>query len=124
MITYYKIKSAGFGGYLKGFTTPFALFTPFNILSEIGTPVSMAFRHFGNVVSGTVIGTLIYAALAAASTALLGWLPGVLGSIPFLQVGIPAVLSIYFDLFSSCMQAFIFAMLTMLYISGACETDN
>ena len=124
MITYYKIKSAGFGGYLKSFTTPFALFTPFNILSEIGTPVSMAFRHFGNVVSGTVIGTLIYAALAALSTALLGWLPGVLGEIPFLQVGIPAVLSIYFDLFSSCMQAFIFAMLTMLYISAACETDN
>jgi len=124
MITYYKIKSAGFGGYLKSFTTPFALFTPFNILSEIGTPVSMAFRHFGNVVSGTVIGTLIYAALASLSNALLGWLPGVLGKIPFLQVGIPGVLSIYFDLFSSCMQAFIFAMLTMLYISAACETDN
>ncbi len=123
MITYYKIKSSGFLGYLKGFTTPFALFTPFNILSEIGTPVSMTFRHFGNVVSGTVISALVYAALASLSTLLLGWLPGILGEIPFLQVGIPAVLSIYFDLFSSCMQAFIFAMLTMLYISGAAESD-
>ncbi len=124
MITYYKIKTSGFFGYLKGFTTPFALFTPFNVLSEIGTPVSMAFRHFGNVVSGTVISALVYAALASLSTALLGWLPGVLGKIPFLQVGLPAVLSIYFDLFSSCMQAFIFAMLTMLYISAAAETDS
>lgn len=124
MITYYKIKSSGFLGYLKGYTEPFALFTPFNILSELGTPVSMAFRHFGNVVSGTVISTLVYAALAAASTALLGWLPGFLGNIPFLQVGIPAILSIYFDLFSSCMQAFIFAMLTMLYISGAVGDEN
>lgn len=124
MITFYKIKSGGFGGYLKGFTEPFALFTPFNVLSELGTPVSMAFRHFGNVVSGTVISTLIYSALAAASTALLGWLPGILGKIPFLQVGIPAILSIYFDLFSSCMQAFIFAMLTMLYISGAAGDEN
>ena len=124
MITYFKIRTNGFGGYLKGYTEPFALFTPFNVLSELGTPVSMAFRHFGNVVSGTVISALVYAALAAASTALLGWLPGVLGKIPFLQVGIPAVLSIYFDLFSSCMQAFIFAMLTMLYISSAASTDE
>ncbi|MBR5252511.1 MAG: F0F1 ATP synthase subunit A [Clostridia bacterium] len=124
LITYYKIKSNGFGGYLKGYTEPFALFTPFNILSEIGTPVSMTFRHFGNVVSGTVISALVYAALAAASTALLGWLPGVIGKIPFLQLGLPAVLSIYFDLFSSCMQAFIFAMLTMLYIAGACGDET
>lgn len=124
MITYYKIKSSGIGGYLKGFTEPFALFTPFNILSELGTPVSMAFRHFGNIVSGTVISTLVYAALAAASNALFRWLPGILGKIPFLQVGIPAILSIYFDLFSSCMQAFIFAMLTMLYIGSAAGDER
>lgn len=123
MITFYKIRTNGFIGYLKGYTEPFALFTPFNILSELGTPVSMAFRHFGNVVSGTVISTLVYAALAAASTAILGWLPGFLGDIPFLQVGIPAILSIYFDVFSSCMQAFIFAMLTMLYIGGAASKE-
>ncbi|MBE6542531.1 MAG: F0F1 ATP synthase subunit A [Ruminococcaceae bacterium] len=123
MITFFKIKTNGFLGYLKGYTEPFALFTPFNILSELGTPVSMAFRHFGNVVSGTVISALVYSALAALSTVLLGWLPGFLGEIPFLQVGIPAILSIYFDVFSSCMQAFIFAMLTMLYIGGAASKE-
>ena len=124
LITYYKIKTNGFLGYLKGYTEPFALFTPFNVLSELGTPVSMAFRHFGNVVSGTVISALVYAALAGLSTVLLGWLPGILGKIPFLQIGVPAVLSVYFDVFSSCMQAFIFAMLTMLYIGGAASTDD
>ncbi len=124
LITFYKIKSNGFGGYLKGYTKPFALFTPFNILSELGTPVSMTFRHFGNIVSGVVISTLIHAALAALSSAVFGWLPGVFGKIPYLQVGIPAVLSIYFDVFTSCMQAFIFAMLTMLYIAGAANTDE
>ena len=100
------------------------VFTPFNILGEIATPVSMAFRHFGNVVSGTVISALVYAALAGASSLLFGWLPGLLGTIPWLQVGIPAVLSIYFDLFSSCIQAFIFAMLTMLYIANAAESEE
>lgn len=123
IITFTKIKTSGFLGYLKGYTEPFALFTPFNVLSELGTPVSMTFRHFGNVVSGTVISTLVYAALASASTLLFGWLPGFLGKIPYLQVGIPAVLSIYFDLFSSCLQAFIFSMLTMLYISNAAAED-
>ena len=124
MITFFKIKTNGFLGYLKGFTEPFAMFTPFNILSEIGTPVSMTFRHFGNVLSGSVISALLYAGLAGLSTALLGWLPGFLGEIPFFQIGIPAILSIYFDIFSSAMQAFIFAMLTMLYVSGAASTEE
>lgn len=123
LITFYKIKTNGFGGYLKGFTQPIFVLTPFNILSEVATPISMTFRHFGNIVSGIVISTLVYAALAAASNALFSWLPGVLGSIPFLQVGIPAVLSIYFDVFSSLMQAFIFSMLTMLYIANAASKD-
>lgn len=124
LITFYKIKTGGFGGYLKGFTEPIFVLTPFNILSEIATPISMTFRHFGNIISGTVISTLVYAALAGASNLLLGWLPGIFGKIPFLQVGIPAVLSIYFDVFSSLMQAFIFSMLTMLYIANAAKGDE
>ncbi|WP_432626471.1 F0F1 ATP synthase subunit A [Brotaphodocola sp.] len=125
MITANKIKAGGFLGYLKGFTTPIAVMTPFNILSELATPVSMACRHFGNILSGVVINGLIYAALALASSALLGWLPGalgqILGSIPILDVGIPAILSVYFDWFSGAMQAFIFSMLTIMYIANAAE---
>ena len=170
LITYTKIKTGGVGGYLKGFTEPIPVLTPFNILSELATPISMAFRHFGNVVSGSGISALVYAALAAGSTALIrlfsgtiliaalalllglallragikehkmlkkipggiitalgalgvaGYL-GVMLDIPVLQVGIPAVLSIYFDLFSSAMQAYIFCMLTTLYIASAAESD-
>ncbi len=129
MITATKIRTSGLGGYALGFTKPIAVLTPFNIISELATPISMAFRHFGNIVSGSVINTLIYTSLAMASHGLLnllfGWLPGAFGeiirTIPFLQVGIPAVLSVYFDLFSSFMQAFIFCMLTMLYIASAAE---
>ena len=125
MITAQKIKTNGFGGYLKGFTTPIAVMTPFNILSELATPVSMACRHFGNILSGVVINALIYGALAVASSALFGLIPGVVGDvlskIPFLDVGIPAILSVYFDWFSGCMQAFIFCMLTVMYIANAAE---
>lgn len=125
MITAQKIKSGGLGGYLKGFTTPIPIMTPFNILSELATPVSMACRHFGNILSGVVINGLIYGALAVASSALFGLLPGVVGDvlskIPILDVGIPAVLSVYFDWFSGVMQAFIFCMLTVMYIANAAE---
>ncbi|MBQ8088670.1 MAG: F0F1 ATP synthase subunit A [Clostridia bacterium] len=125
MITYQKFKTSGFLGYFKGYTEPIVVLTPFNIISEIATPISMAFRHFGNIASGSVITALVYAALAALSHGLFSILPGALGQtlsqIPILQVGIPAVLSIYFDLFSSCLQAFIFCMLTMMYIGSAAE---
>ena len=125
MITAQKIKASGFLGYLKGFTTPIAVMTPFNILSELATPISMACRHFGNILSGIVINALIYAALALASSKLLGLIPGavgmVLSNVPILDVGIPAVLSVYFDWFSGCMQAYIFCMLTTMYIKNASE---
>lgn len=125
LITYNKFRAGGPLGYIKGYFEPIPILLPFNIISEFATPLSMAFRHFGNIASGSVITGLIYAALAAASHALLGWLPGavgqVLGQIPILQVGIPAIFSIYFDLFSSCLQAFIFCMLTMMYIGSAAE---
>lgn len=117
LITHYKLKG-GLGNYLKGYTEPIAVFTPINIISEVATPVSMTFRHFGNVLSGSVISVLVAAALQGLTFLLLGWLPGLLGDIPFLQIGIPAVLSLYFDIFSGCLQAFIFSMLTMLYIAN------
>lgn len=123
MITYTKIRTNGIVGYIKGYTEPIVVLTPFNIISEIATPISMASRHFGNIASGSVITALVYAALAALSHAVFAWLPGALSEIPFLQVGLPAILSIYFDLFSSCLQAFIFCMLTMMYIGAAAAED-
>ena len=123
LITYYKCK-CGPLVYAKSFAQPVALLLPINIISEVATPISMAFRHYGNVLSGTVISVLVAAGLQGLSSLLLGWLPGVLGEIPFLQVGIPAILSVYFDLFSGCLQAFIFAMLTMMYVAGGFPADE
>ena len=74
LITYHKIKSSGIGGYLKSFLDPIFVMAPINVMSECFTPVSMACRHFGNILSGTVISALIYGALTAANNALFGWL--------------------------------------------------
>ncbi|MBR3835288.1 MAG: F0F1 ATP synthase subunit A [Clostridia bacterium] len=117
LITYYKMK-CGPLHYLKAFGDPVPFLAPLNIISEVATPLSMAFRHYGNVLSGSVISVLLGAALGGLSSMVLGWLPGFLADIPLFRIGIPAVLSVYFDIFSGCLQAFIFAMLTMLYVAG------
>ena len=172
LITYHKIKSSGIGGYLKSYLDPIFVMAPINVISELFTPISMACRHFGNILSGTVISALIYAALATASYALFdllgsnivvaaailivgivlvvrarklkaaggkakGKIPGivltVLGALallaamtgglaaqfPWLDIGIPAITSFYFDWFSGCIQAFIFCTLTTIFIKQA-----
>ena len=127
MITAQKIKVGGVGGYLLDFTKPIPILAPFNVLSELATPIGMAFRHFGNILSGVVINALLYAALAVASSALLGMLPGVLGDvlaqIPILDVGVPAITSVYFDWVSGVLQAFIFCMLTVMFIANAAAEE-
>ena len=122
LITYFKMK-CGPWQYLKSFGDPVPFLAPLNIISEFATPVSMAFRHYGNVLSGLVISVLVATGLSGLSKMVFGFLPGFLGEFPFLQIGIPAVLSIYFDIFSGLLQAYIFAMLTMLYISSGFPLD-
>ena len=122
MVWYNNIKNFGFKSWLKGFAEPIAVMTPMNIVSEIAQPLSMAFRHFGNVAGGSVLTALIYNALAGATKIIFGWLPSkALEVFPtFLQAGVPAFLSIYFDFFSGFVQAFVFCLLTMVYVAGAC----
>ena len=86
-ITYHKIKSSGIKEYLRGFLDPIPILLPINIMSECFTPVSMACRHFGNILSGTVISTLIYGAMVAANNALFG----LLGSSLYVAVAVAAV---------------------------------
>lgn len=117
LITYNKINAHGIGSYLKSFAEP-AILTPFNIISEVATPVSMALRLFGNMAGGMIITTMIYAALGLASQAIYGLLGFTFEYFSIFQVGVPAVLSIYFDLFSGVVQSYVFIMLTMAYIKS------
>ena len=124
MVWYNNIKNFGFKTWLKGFTEPIVVMTPMNIVSEIAQPISMAFRHFGNVAGGSILTLIIYEGLAILSHAIFGWLPGIIGDIPFFQAGIPAFLSLYFDLFSGFVQAFVFCLLTMVYVGAACPPPS
>lgn len=78
----------------------------------------MSFRHYGNVLSGVCISALLSYALGGLTNAVFSFLPAGVNMPPILRIGIPAVFSVYFDVFSGALQAFIFSMLTMLNISG------
>ena len=123
LITYYKFK-AGPLYYIKGLFEPIPVLLPINILGEFATPVAMTLRHYGNILSGSVISVLVASALQGLTSMVLGSAPGFFGQFPWFGVGIPAVLSIYFDLFSGCLQAFIFSMLTMMYVSTAFPAEE
>ena len=91
IIMYYKIKTNGILAYLKGLLDPIFLMAPINVLSEVSTPVSMAFRHFGNILSGTVISTLLYWRWRAEPRSFLAGLPGSLSQLQLFQIGIPGL---------------------------------
>lgn len=97
------LKSKGLGGYLKGFLDPMPFLLPLNIMGELANPISLSFRLFGNIVGGLIIMTLVYQALG------------------YFAVFVPAVLHAYFDLFAGLLQSFIFAMLTMVFVSLATD---
>ncbi len=101
-----KFKTGGVKGFFKGFIDPMPFMLPFNIIGEIANPVSQALRHFANILSGVVIGGLIYFAFGQFAAGVF-------------TIGIPAILSLYFDLFSSVVQAYIFTTLTMSYVAMA-----
>lgn len=103
MIQYNNVKCNKFGAVTDLFKPLWFLF-PINIIGEIATPISMSLRLFGNVMAGTVMMALYY-----------GLLPLVA------KLGVPAALHVYFDLFSGAIQAYVFCMLTMVFVTQKIE---
>lgn len=124
LITYWKIKNNGFGGYIKSFFEPVFVIAPMNLLSEVATPLAMAVRMFGNMGGGMIISSLIYAALTLLSNTVYGLLGITLEHFKIFQIGIPALFSIYFDLFSGVIQSYVFIMLTMAYVGDAANPEK
>ena len=162
LVWYWTIRTNGLKSFLKGYLNPL------NIVSDIAQPVSIAFCHFGNIMGGGVLMSLLYSALAGASSLVLNLIAsshiavavviiafgavvlvlairkkklirkilgvaliliglsslfiafGVFESVPILMLGIPGLLSLYFDIFSAFVQALVFSLLTMVYVGSAC----
>jgi F-type H+-transporting ATPase subunit a len=117
IIWYNNIKNNGFVGWLKGFTEPIVVMTPMNIISEIAQPVSMAFRHFGNVAGGGVITSILYTAFSLLSAMVLnliasaGWLMGAImlvvgGWLIFLWKNNKKIVALIFGILSAVLGLF------------------
>lgn len=100
LIEYAGIHAKGPKGWLKSFTEPIAIVTPFNILEVIIRPLSLCMRLFGNVLGAFVIMELVKLVV---------------------PVAVPVAFSCYFDLFDGMIQAYIFVFLTSLFIKEATE---
>ena len=103
IVNYQGIKNHGVGHFTSLFQPTPVLF-PINLIGELANPLSISLRLFANLLSGVIIMGLWY-----------GMLP------IFVNIGIPAALHAYCDLFSGCIQTYVFCMLTMVYINDKME---
>lgn len=101
-IPFFGVLNAGVKGYLKKYIEPSPAMLPFNILSDITSTAAMAVRLFGNVMSGVIIGT-IFVLL-----------------VPFI---LPLPMQVL-GLFTGLIQAYIFAILALMYISAVQEPED
>ncbi|NLL80941.1 MAG: F0F1 ATP synthase subunit A [Tissierellia bacterium] len=90
------------GQYLKSFFNPHFVFFPLNLIGELAKPVSLSFRLFGNMLSGTIILTLYYSLTPL-----------------FVQFGIPALLHGFFDVIFGTIQTYIFVIISIMYVESA-----
>ncbi|MCL2121643.1 MAG: F0F1 ATP synthase subunit A [Clostridiales bacterium] len=87
------------GKYIKSYIEPAFLFLPINIIGELAKPLSLAFRLFGNILSGVIIATMIYNMLPIVFRFLL-----------------PDVAHVYFDILVGALQAYVFTVLSMTFV--------
>jgi F-type H+-transporting ATPase subunit a len=113
----YGIRQKGAKGYFSHFLQPYPFLLPLNIIEEITKPISLALRLFGNIFAGGIL-----LALIASMTA---WTVGVIPIGGVLSV-LFAILWKLFDMAIGAIQAFIFALLTVLYfgMAGAGHDDH
>ena len=106
MVHYNSVKARGLRGYFKHYAQPYAALTPINIIEEITKPITLTFRLFGNIFSGVLMITVIVTLIPPY----LSWI-GLLIWKPF------------DELFIGAIQAFIFALLTIMYLGMGMSRD-
>ena len=104
---YLAFKNRGFGGYFKHYAQPYGMLTPINIIEEITKPITLTFRLFGNIFSGVLMIVVIVTLIP-----------------PYLSwIGL-AIWKPFDELFIGAIQAFIFALLTIMYLGMALAKDH
>jgi F-type H+-transporting ATPase subunit a len=100
-----SVRRNGPGNYLKHYFRPNPILFPINLVEELVKPFTLALRLFGNIFSGTILIALI-------------------GLFPYWLLWAPTALWKTFDMAIGVIQAFIFALLTILYFSFQLQTEE
>ena len=108
---FYGVKMRKMGGYTKGFLQPMSFMFPLKIVEEFANTLTLGLRLYGNIYAGEILLTSI-AGVASS---------GVLG---FLGMVVPGVAWVGFSIFIGFIQAFIFTMLTMVYMAHKVAEDH
>jgi F-type H+-transporting ATPase subunit a len=108
---YYGIKAKGVAGYGKEFLKPFWFMVPIKIIEEFANTLTLGLRLYGNIYAGEILLGLLASGLAT----------GFGGTIAAI---VPMLAWQGFSVFVGAIQAFIFAMLTMVYLSHKVSTDH
>ncbi len=118
LIEYYSIKYNGIKNYIKALFEPLRPFVIINLISKVGTLLSLSLRLFGNIIAGSILMSVIYQLLAMVSRMI-----PVVGNFNFVGVIVCSVLHLYFDLFSGAMQTYLFGTLTVAFISNEIPSE-
>lgn len=113
-IQFYAIKIHGIKSYIKEFFTPFFIMFPINIIGELATIVSISFRLFGNIFGGSIINSIYHSALKGS------FIFETLG----ILTGMNLIVQLFFGLFEGLIQAFVFSMLSLTYLSLAVAQEE
>ena len=113
-VQFVSIQARGLMPYISDFFQPFFVMLPLNIIGKLSAIVSISFRLFGNIFGGAII-TKLYFSMISGSILLESI--GLLSGINFLIIA-------FFTLFEGLLQAFVFAMLTLTYLSVGCQKEG
>ncbi|NRD77184.1 F0F1 ATP synthase subunit A [Bacillus sp. BRMEA1] len=109
---FYGVKLKGAKGYGKGFFEPLPFLFPLKIIEEFANTLTLGLRLFGNIYAGELLLSLLITGLAKVNA--LGFISAV--PLTFVWLG--------FSMFVSTIQAYIFTMLTMVYMSHKVSNDH
>lgn len=110
----YAIKKSGFKSYIKDYFSPFFIMLPLNVVGKLASVISISFRLFGNIFGGSMISQMH---LSVIEGSLLYELIGII-------TGLNMIVILFFGLFEGFLQAFVFAMLTLTYLSIALQSEK
>jgi len=113
-----SIRARRVKGYIKHLAEPNVLMFPMRVLEEVVFPVSLGFRLFGNILAGVIIMRLWDNFVTGASVSIFPGFFSNMGLYP-LQAVTTLLPQAFFDIIEPVLQAFVFSMLTMIFLSRA-----